>query len=286
VARTTSSAPAIDFRDDHQQRHRMWIVTDPALHRLAADQMTRQTLFIADGHHRYETALAYRDALAANPGGLPQAHPANVILMYLSSIQDPGLIIEPAHRLLPSIDPEIRHSFLERAGAFFRITRLPPLGQTPEDLRILQTRLDQTRPGEGVVVVMRDADTPYLLQLEPAHKAAVYPESTPEVLRDIDVTLLTDLIFPRLLAISAEQLDDVDHVRYDQDARRAVDSVISGRCDMAFIIKATPIAAVQRIADAGQVMPRKSTYFAPKVITGLVMHALEAFPAGAFPDKA
>jgi uncharacterized protein (DUF1015 family) len=280
VAQTTSSAPAIDFQGDHRHRHRMWIVTDPALHRLAADQLARQTLFIADGHHRYETALAYRDALAADRGGLPEAHPANVILMYLSSIQDPGLIIEPAHRLLPNVDPEIRRTFLERAGAFFRVMQLPPLGQTPEALEALLARLDQTRPGEAVVAVLRDEATPYLLQLEAAHKAAVYPESTPEVLRDIDVTLLTDIIFPRLLAISPEQLDDVGRLRYDQDARRAVDSVIFGRCDMAFIIKPTPIAAVQRIADAGQVMPRKSTYFAPKVITGLVMHALEAFPAG------
>lgn len=280
VARATASAPTIDFQDGHRHRHRMWVVSDPALHRLAADQVARQTLFIADGHHRYETALAYRDTLAADQGGLPEAHPANYILMYLSSIQDPGLIIEPAHRLLPSVDPEIRRTFLERVGAIFRVTQLPPLGQTPDALQRLQAGLDQTRHGEGVVVVMRDEQTPYLLQIEPGHKAALYPESTPEVLRDIDVTLLTDIIFPRFLAISAEQLDDVDRVRYDQDARRTVDSVVSGRCDMAFIIKPTPIAAVQRIADAGRVMPRKSTYFAPKVITGLVMHALETFSAG------
>lgn len=94
------------------------------------------------------------------------------------------------------------------------------------------------------------------------------------MMKGMDVTLLTEVVFPKLLELSPTQLDDVDRVHYAHDARAALDSVTSGQYEMAFILKPPLISSVQRIADAGQVMPRKSTYFAPKVITGLVMHAL------------
>jgi uncharacterized protein (DUF1015 family) len=274
VTRVSALSPTVQFSDYDRHHHRMWVVTEPDLHRLVIENLLPQPLFIADGHHRYETALTYRDALAKAQGGLPDDHPANYTLMYLSSIQDPGLVILPAHRLLPRVDPAVRRSFLERAGTFFNLERLVPNGNLQEDLQALLAGLDQTPPGEALVVVMRGADAPFLLRLKNEYKDTLYSEAIPPLMREIDVTLLNDVIFPRLLKLSANQLDDIDHVLYDHDARRVLDSVRSGRCDMAFLLKPTPLAAVQRIADAGCIMPRKSTYFAPKVITGLVMHAL------------
>lgn len=274
VARATRAAPVYAFEDRDHHRHRMWIITHAELHRLVATRLGPQVLFIADGHHRYETALAYREARAAREGGLPENHPANFTLMYLSRIQDPGLTILPAHRLLPRVAPEIRRRFLERAASYFHLEKLAAGGPARRRRQGWLKRLDQTLPGEGLVVAMAGEESPYLLQLKGGDKGRLYSEATPDMLQDIDVTLLTDFIFPQLLELTSDQLDDVDQVRYDHDARRAIDKVHSGQCDMAFIIKPTPIAAVQRIADAGRVMPRKSTYFAPKVITGLVMRAL------------
>jgi uncharacterized protein (DUF1015 family) len=274
VDRVTPSPPAVEFYDHAQHQYRMWIITEPDLHRLVADHLTKPSLFIADGHHRYETALMYRDTLAEAEGHLPEDHAANFTLMYISSIQDPGLIILPAHRLLPRVDPEMRRTFLKRAETFFHIEKLASQGGAEDNLASLQAHLDATQPGRGLVVGISGQDAPYLLQIKDGCEDRLYPETTPGMMRDIDVTLLNDVIFPQLLGLSPEQLDDVERVRYDHDARRAWASVLSGHCDMAFLIKPTPIAAVQRIADAGRVMPRKSTYFAPKVITGLVMHAL------------
>ena len=274
VSRVAASPPTVEFDDFNNHHLRMWVVTDPDLHRHVVEPLKQQPLFIADGHHRYETAISYRDALVKAEGGLPHDHPANYTLMYLSSAQDPGLVILPAHRMLPRVDPGLRHVFLERAEAFFHVERLKPCGKSKEDLRALLARLEQTAPGGGLIVAIRDEDAPFLLDLKKDCKDTLYPETTPEVMRDIDVTLLTDVVFPQFIGLPSDHLDDVERVLYDHDASRVLECVASGRCDMAFIIKPTPIAKVQQIADAGRIMPRKSTYFAPKVITGLVMHAL------------
>lgn len=275
IAHAATIPPAVDFQDDNRHRHRMWVVSSTALHRLIATDLAEQTIFIADGHHRYETALAYRDALAQSGADLPPGHPANFILMYLSSVQDPGLMILPAHRLLPRVAPAMRRSFLERARHFFKVHPLATGAGKSLSPEALLARLGQTEPGAGLAVALRDAETPLLLELLPGKRASLYPATTPEIMEDIDVTLLTDFIFPEILGLSGDQLDDVNCVHYNHDAKAALGGVASGEYDMAFIIKPTPISAVQRIAAAGHVMPRKTTYFAPKVITGLVMHALD-----------
>jgi len=253
----------------------MWVIKDPDLHALITANFEQQTLFIADGHHRYETALAYRDELAGLEGHLPVNHPANDTLMYLSSIQDPGLMILPAHRLLPEVPSEVRRKFLEHAQTYFEVQSMEERVGKERAVDALLNKLEQTPPGEALAVALRGVEMPVLLRLKTGNKKTIYPAETPDILKDIDVTLLTEFIFPALLGLSQAQLDDVNCVHYHHDALAALDGVASGQYDMAFIIKPTPIASVQRIADAGRVMPRKSTYFAPKVITGLVIHALD-----------
>jgi len=273
-AHAASKTPTIDFRDDNRHRHRLWVIDDPNQLASIVPQFEHQTLFIADGHHRYETALAYREESAATTGDLPEDHPGNYTLMYLSSIQDPGLKILPAHRLLPQVDPVLRRRFLADIEHFFDVQRVEANGDQGKHVQTLLNCLEQTPPGEGLIVCLRDVGTPLLLTLKPGKKKSLYAADVPDILKDIDVTLLSEFVFPRLLGLSPTQLDDVNCVHYHYDAPQALERVAAGQYDMAFIIKPTPIAAVQRIADAGQVMPRKSTYFAPKVITGLVMHAL------------
>jgi uncharacterized protein (DUF1015 family) len=276
ISHVAPMPPVVAFQDDNRHTHKMWIIKNPDLHALIAANFEQQTLFIADGHHRYETALAYRDELASLEGVLPENHPANNTLMYLSSIQDPGLMILPAHRLLPEVHSEVRRQFLEKAQPYFEVQLSEESMPQEQAVDTLLAKLEQTQPGAALVVALRDVARPVLLQLKSGKKTTIYPKKTPDVLKGIDVTLLTEFIFPTLLGLSQAQLDDVNRVHYHHDARVALESVTSGYYDMAFIIKATPIAAVQQIADAGQVMPRKSTYFAPKVITGLVIHALSA----------
>jgi len=265
--------PDMDFTDDRGDRHRLWVIDDPNLMTDVVDHFRHQPIFIADGHHRYETALAYRDQRAAHEK-LEEDHPVHYTLMYLSSIQDPGLRILPAHRLLPQVAPDVRREFLEKGEHYFNIETLASKGSSSADVKELLQKLEQTPSGEGMVVVVGDIRSPLLLTLKAGRKEDLYPKDMPDVLKEIDVTLLSEFVFPQLLGFTSAQLDDVNSVHYHHDARITLEGVRKGQYDMAFIIKPTPIDAVQRIADAGRIMPRKSTYFAPKVITGLVMHGL------------
>jgi uncharacterized protein (DUF1015 family) len=266
-------APVFDFKDHNQHRHRLWVIDDADLIADIVAQLRYQPIFIADGHHRYETALTYRDERATQ-GDLGEDHPANYTLMYLSSIQDPGLMILPAHRLLPQVDLEIRHRFLKELSLYFEIQTVPSNGSNKASAKDVLRELNHTSPGEGLVVALRDVSAPLLLKLKADRKRRLYPEDIPDVLKDIDVTLLSEFIFPKFLSLTPNQLDDVNRIHYHHDTQIALEYVRTGKYDMAFIIKPTPIAAVQRIADAGRIMPRKSTYFAPKVISGLVLHGL------------
>jgi len=265
--------PDSDFRDTHGDRHRLWVVNDPNLITDVVDHFKHQPIFIADGHHRYETALAYRDERAAQEK-LGENHPAHYTLMYLSSVQDPGLRILPAHRLLPQVAPDVRRQFLKQSERYFKIEPMTQKGSNDADVKELLLKLEQTPPGEGMVVALRDISSPLVLTLKAGRKKDLYPRDMPDVLKGIDVTLLSEFVFPKLLGLTSAQMDDVNSVHYHHDALKTLEGVRTGQYDMAFIIKPTPIAAVQGIADAGRIMPRKSTYFAPKVITGLVMHGL------------
>ena len=276
VSHAAGEAPVISFQDMHRHQQKMWIIRDAGLHDRIARDFEEQTLYIADGHHRYETALAYRDKLVARGGYLPEDHPAHFTMMYLSSIQDPGLMILPAHRLLPKVAPETRQMFFDKARPFFKAKPLTKIDLAQGDAaENLLAQLDRTPSGEALIVIPGARDTPVLLQLLPDLKASLYPPETPAIMKDLDVTLLTEFVFPKLLGLAGNLLDDVGRVHYHHDAHTTVQGVLKERYEMAFIIKPPPITAVQQIAAAGHVMPRKSTYFAPKVITGLVMHALE-----------
>ena len=264
--------PDMEFADNDQHHHRLWVINDPDLLAGTVAPFRHQPIFIADGHHRYETALAYLNERQGN--GLMEDHPAHNTLMYLSSIQDPGLKILPAHRLLPQVDADVRQRFLKDIERYFDVQPLKSHDGIRASAKEVLQKLEHTAPGEGLVVALRDVPTPLLLKLKDGQKETLYPDDLPDVLKSIDVTLLTEFLFPTLLGLTPAQLDDVHRIHYHQDARLSLENVQTGQYDMAFIIKPTPIAAVQRIADAGQTMPRKSTYFAPKVITGLVLHGL------------
>ena len=152
--------PVLAFQDDNQHVHKVWIIKDPDLHALITANFEQQALFIADGHHRYETALAYRDELAALEKGLPENHPANNVLMYLSSIQDPGLMILPAHRLLPKVPLEVRRQFLEQARSYFKV-QLPEESMTQEQgINALLARLEERRVGKECMPVCRSRWSP------------------------------------------------------------------------------------------------------------------------------
>jgi uncharacterized protein (DUF1015 family) len=274
-AQAGRSKPTIEFQDEDGAGHRMWQMVDPDEHVVIQNAFKDRRLYIADGHHRYETCLAYRDECARNTEHFNDRHPANKTLMYISSMQDPGLQVLPTHRALPTVASRLRNDFTRRAQDCFDLQVITAAGgDRHADTKQLCTALEALPAEEGLGVAIRGDDRLHLLRLKPDAAARVYAAEIPTPLRQLNVTLLTAYVLPQLLEMSPTELDDAQNIHFRHNAVSTVAAVRQGDYDMAFILKATPIQQVRAIAESGLYMPRKTTYFAPKVITGLVMRAL------------
>ncbi len=280
AAAVRGRAPDIDFVDANGHRHRLWRVT--AVDRTAsmAAALRDRRIYIADGHHRYETALAYRQWMEQAHGPLPPDHPAHCVMMYLTAMETDGMVILPAHRLLRSVSRELRQRLLDRAPAFFQVERISgstPAG--PPDPAAMEAALGEKDRTARFGVVMREDPEMVLLRLKEGVMERLYADKIPPELIDIDVTALTHLIFMDILGFDATRLDNHQLIGYASTIEQGVQQVFAGDYDIGFLLNPTRIDQVRRIADAGLIMPRKATYFYPKVISGLVVNSLRPGPA-------
>jgi uncharacterized protein (DUF1015 family) len=271
VAAAEKTSAEMDFMDDSLHRHQMWRLNDPALHQFTQQAFAEKTLFIADGHHRYETALNYRNWVKGTRSDFDETHPANFIMMSLVSMSDPGLVILPAHRILSSIPNETRNTFLSKAKRYFEIFELPS-GQ--EGILAMSSRLASNTSSHQIGVVIKDCQTLFLLSLKSGVMDNLFQKELPPALRHLDVTVLTRLIFMELLEFDQQRLDNEKTIAYSSKETEAIDAVITGGYDMSFILRPTQIEQVRQVAEEGLIMPRKSTYFFPKVLTGQVLNDL------------
>ena len=268
-------AADIVFTEQNERKHTLWRITDSAVHRLVSEGLKDKKIFIADGHHRYETALNYRDWLSAGKSGLSGHHPANYVMMYLSSMEDPGLIILPAHRLLNEVPSEDRESFIRKTKEYFDIITIAyDNNRRNEDLAQFISLLKSNASKHCIGVCMKDRPELYLLILKSGVMGEMFGHELPKVLINIDVTILTRLLFMKVLGFDQSRLDNERLIAYSSIEKEAVNAVVSGKHDIAFILNPTKIQQVRDIAEAGLIMPRKATYFFPKVITGQVMNSL------------
>ncbi len=261
-----------DLMDDKGHRHRMWRISDPDVCQHFTDAFQDKQLFIADGHHRYETALNYRNWLSETLPGFNSDHPANGIMMYLCSMSDPGLTILPAHRMLHGVDEATCASFLEKAADYFQMTSFPfdTSGQTA-----LLSGLHDNASNTEIGVFIKNKPEAYLFSLKSDVMDRLFGTEIPDALRHLDVTVLTRLMFMELLGFDELRLDNEKSISYSSIETEAIDTVAAGKCKLAFILNPTSIDQVRTIAEQGLIMPRKSTYFYPKVITGQVMNCLK-----------
>jgi uncharacterized protein (DUF1015 family) len=270
-----SGHPAdMDFVDGAGHRQRLWRLTDPAVLERVTDALEPRPLFIADGHHRYETGLAYRDWLAERTPDFSPDHPANFIMMYLAAMEDPGLIIRPAHRLLKSVDGAAADDLLRKARDFFEVTEYPWNGD--RDAAEERFFADQGENPDRTAIGLLAGDRPafHLFRIRPGAMAERYGAELSEALRDLDVTVLTRLVFMDLMGFDSARLDDASLIGYTSVAAEGVKAVTEGKYDLAFFLNPTRIEQVQEVARNREIMPRKSTYFYPKVVTGQVIHPL------------
>ncbi|MBC2710383.1 MAG: DUF1015 domain-containing protein [Desulfosarcina sp.] len=269
------SAPIVDFRDDQGHRHRLWQILDPAIHRQVAEAMRDKRLFIADGHHRYETALNFRKHLKDTDPSFSDRHPANYVLMYLCSMNDPGLIILPAHRLLKAVSMEDMRQAVENARNYFEVSEYP---FTPGDRQRVEQNflaaLNDRASRQCFGIYAHKSPVFYLLTLKTGVMDQLYKDELDASLRSLDVTVLTRLLFMKILGFDQKRLDNEQLIGYASTADKALQSIDTGAYDVAFILNPTRIEQVQEVAQKGLIMPRKSTYFYPKVKSGLVMTTL------------
>jgi uncharacterized protein (DUF1015 family) len=271
---SVKSEPAqSDLVDDKGHRHRMRRISDSAVCRYFGEAFRNKQLFIADGHHRYETALNYRNWLSETLPGFSGDHPANGIMMYLCSMNDPGLTILPAHRMLLGIDEAVCASLIHKATDYFQVSSFPC---DASGRAALLSGLHEKTPNTKIGVFIKNQPDAYLLSLRGDVMDRLFGAEIPAALRHLDVTVLTRLVFMKLLNFNDLQLDNENSIAYSSIETEAIDAVAAGECDMAFILNPTSIDQVRTVAEQGLIMPRKSTYFYPKVITGQVLNCLKS----------
>jgi uncharacterized protein (DUF1015 family) len=257
-----------DFHDDEGSRQRLWAVTDPATLEQVADTMRSKPLFIADGHHRYETALKYqqlRRQQAGSPNGL---QPYDGVLMLLAPLEDPGLTVLPTHRVTTAPLPTYQQIKGMLAETFdlqeFPVTPSTRTAVRTQFLSALRTN-GRTAPAFGLA--LKGEDRYVLLTLKPAHRPSV--RASPR--SRLDVSLLQQHIVTKLCPTQQEQ----EAILYTKDDHEALDWVAQGKGTGALLLNATKVSEVQAVATAGERMPHKSTYFFPKPLTGLVINVME-----------
>ena len=264
VARSAlSQSPLVSVVDEKNVTHQVWKVTDPSMIAEVAKGLERESLIIADGHHRYETALRYRQERAAQ-GRSSAEEPYDFVLAYLTNAYDDGLAILPTHRLLHDVTlPNLRdlRTVLQR------------------DFRVVQFALEQkdaflaalSAPGAGRRIGCMFAGMGYYWLLSFDDRATRNLRiSVP--LRSLDVTVLHDILLQQFLGLPPEM--QKQKLSYTIDADDALHSVIERKYQAAFLLNPTSYDQVVQVCEQAETMPQKSTYFYPKLLTGLVFYQL------------
>lgn len=270
-----SAVPEAEVTDEYGVQHRLTKISDPATINLLLSAMQDKKLIIADGHHRYETALHYSKDFAANarpsternPDDLPTpAFPEAAAMMTFVNMDAEGLLILPTHRVVFGLRDFAPQSFFEKAEKFFRLSRISETGTEP-----LLTTLKST-PGTAFITATRDEN--WLFEAKTEAVAAELGDLSVRQ-RQLDLVQLHALILEKLLNITPEAIREQRNLRYLRDAGEALQEVRSGDADIAFLTNPVSMNQLREVAFAGEVMPQKSTDFYPKLLSGLTIYAME-----------
>ena len=265
---------AFDYEDD--THHRMWVLQDPSLFKKVADVMLKMRLFIADGHHRYETARNFRNIMRARYGKRPVDRAYEYVMMYLSNMNDKGLTILPSHRIITSVCGFRLGPFLRKIEPWFDITKYPVSGSTvSKESALIKQKLQKAGVGSTSIVFFEHGSRHYyLFSIKEGARKEMGDDLHPS-LRKLDVLVLSRLILQKGLGFSKEDLDDEKRFHYQSNMETAISGVESGDYQMAFLLNPTRADHVKEVAGNALVMPRKSTYFYPKVLSGLVFNKID-----------
>ena len=252
--------------------HRLWVVSDPETVAAVCGDFKDRKLYIADGHHRYETALNFRN-YCREQGLAKEGDPADYIMMMLVDMEHDGLVVFPTHRLLRNLKNFDPRAAMKACEPYFRVEEKACVAQ-------MEKALDEKyAKGEKAFGFYCGGDRWTLLTLKDLSVLDGLLPGLSEASKSLDVTVLHTLVLEKLFGIDKENMANQVNLTYTRSFPEAVESVEKGESQCAFILNPTRVAEIRDVAAAGEKMPQKSTYFYPKLITGLVMNDLED-PAG------
>jgi uncharacterized protein (DUF1015 family) len=270
LRRGLPQAPDFAARDDLGVRHRVWTVSEPDAQKAAAEKMADKKVFIADGHHRYETALAFRDEMRRKHG-IREDAACEHVLMFLCNMDDKGIVILPTHRGIHSIPAFSEEDLAAKVRAMLPMETRKG---SPEDaMRALEA---EGRKGKAIAW-SAGGDRFHLIAFPEldrfcAERLAKFP---PE-LRTLDVVLLHGFLLEQVLGVSPEAVTAGKCIKYYKDPAKAVSDLKGGAIQAAFFVNPVTVEEFRSVSLSGHVLPQKSTFFYPKILTGLLIFSTRA----------
>lgn len=265
LADAADPAPEYSVSDAGGVMHRVWTITDREAIDHVAAELSQREVFIVDGHHRYITALEH-----SRGAGFGEDHPLASIMIFLCSMENPGLVILPTHRIVHSIAADRISDVIERLDTWFLVEGCASREEAFEQL---------SRKSDGIWFALLSKGRNVLIQPRDevvAQVAGTYPPGSP--VAGLDVTILHDFIFEDLLGISRSEQEQGTHIRYSRNDREAIAAADDREVALVVGMRPPSISDVEAVARAGEVMPQKSTYFYPKLASGLLLNVSEDRP--------
>jgi uncharacterized protein (DUF1015 family) len=265
----SQTKPMININADSGEAHRLWAIRDTEAVSQIRSRLAHQPLYIADGHHRYESALAYQRERRTYATSVAGEEPFDFVMMTMVAFSDPGLIILPAHRLVRGISTSALDGLADKLRAFFDIEELPL--DTDNISRQVNGILAEEAGEIRLVLYGLINERLLLLRLRNFNDTnLMIPYFHSEPYKKLDVSIVDHVILEELLGLSHE-LEGIS-LDYSHDASEAVNKVLEQEYQLALIVRPIKPEVIKSVADRGDRMPRKSTYFYPKVPAGLVFY--------------
>lgn len=268
--------PIFDYFNDDHIRHRLWSIKDRSLLYQVREEMKEKILFIADGHHRYEAALAYKKGMERKSSPWTGRELFHYTMMYFCPFEDEGLTILPSHRLIFNLSQFDRTHFELELQKYFQKKDYPfnPKNEPTKRIEFLKVLEKEWKRGNVFGLYIQGNNHYTLLHFKKGlDLPSMIGRYIPAVLQKLDVIILHRFLLEQLLGIE-EKDQDQNRIRIIKDHHHAIDLVRKGKFQMAFLLNPTKVEEVQKVASEGEFMPQKSTFFYPKLPTGLVINKI------------
>jgi uncharacterized protein (DUF1015 family) len=276
LAAATRSKPEVELCDEYDVVHKLWPVTDAQTIETIRREMAGKKLVIADGHHRYETALAYRDECRARAGRVDANAPYEKVMMTLFNTAGEGLTILPTHRVVTNVPNFSFTGFRAVLADAFDVRSYPFNGSADRPQAYEQFRRDLQRGREQRAIGAYAGDGAfYIFVLKKEANLEVLLQGVSPAQRRLDIVLLHRLILERGLKITQDAVKTEKNITYEREMDTAIGDVDSGRAQICFLLNPVSVETVAEMAMGGEVLPQKSTDFFPKLMSGITMYRLK-----------